>query len=71
MLEYDVIARRQGTHGAPGLNTAASATVLAERGWAEKRGLQPVARLVSYGLGAVEPGMFGLGLPSLPVETPV
>jgi len=23
--------------------------------------LSPIARLVSYGLGAVEPGMFGLG----------
>src|SRR5438067_2086071 len=29
--------------------------------WAEKRGLAPAARLVSYGVAAVEPGMFGLG----------
>ena len=35
--------------------------IVAERGWAEKQGLKPVARLVSYGIGAVEPGMFGLG----------
>ena len=35
--------------------------VLAERGWAEKNGLQAMARLVSYGVGAVEPGLFGLG----------
>ena len=35
--------------------------VVAEAGWAEKRGLEPMARLVSYGIGAVEPGMFGLG----------
>jgi len=35
--------------------------LVAERAWAEKNGLMPIARLVSYGLGAVEPGMFGLG----------
>jgi acetyl-CoA C-acetyltransferase len=46
---------------APGLNDAASAMVLANEAWAEKRGLTPVARLVSYGIAAVEPGMFGLG----------
>ena len=46
---------------APGLNDAASAMVLADETWAEKRGLVPVARLVSYGIAAVEPGMFGLG----------
>ena len=46
---------------APGLNDAASAVVLADEAWAEKRGLAPTARLVSYGIAAVEPGMFGLG----------
>jgi acetyl-CoA C-acetyltransferase len=46
---------------APGLNDAAAAMVLAEADWAAKRGLKPVARLVSYGIAAVEPGMFGLG----------
>jgi acetyl-CoA C-acetyltransferase len=46
---------------APGLNTAAAAMVLASADWANKRGLTPVARLVSYGIAAVEPGMFGLG----------
>jgi acetyl-CoA C-acetyltransferase len=46
---------------APGLNTAAAAMVLASEDWADKRGLAPVARLVSYGIAAVEPGMFGLG----------
>lgn len=35
--------------------------VLASEDWADKRGLTPVARLVSYGIAAVEPGMFGLG----------
>ena len=46
---------------APGLNTAAAAMIVAERNWAEKAGLEPIGRLVSYGIGAVEPGMFGLG----------
>jgi acetyl-CoA C-acetyltransferase len=46
---------------APGLNSAGAAVVLAEQAWAAQRGLQPVARLVSYGIAAVEPGMFGLG----------
>src|SRR5271156_2901677 len=46
---------------APGLNDAAAAMVLADEDWAGKRGLKPVARLVAYGIAAVEPGMFGLG----------
>ena len=46
---------------APGLNSAAAAMVVAGESWAEKRGVAPVARLVSYGIAAVEPGMFGLG----------
>jgi acetyl-CoA C-acetyltransferase len=46
---------------APGLNSAAAAMVLADETWASRRGLTPVARLVSYGIAAVEPGMFGLG----------
>ena len=35
--------------------------IVAERGWAEKNGLKPMARLVAYGIGAVEPGFFGIG----------
>jgi acetyl-CoA C-acetyltransferase len=46
---------------APGLNDAAAAMALADEAWAERRGLSPTARLVSYGIAAVEPGMFGLG----------
>jgi acetyl-CoA C-acetyltransferase len=46
---------------APGLNDAAAAMVLADHAWADKLGLAPTARLVSYGIAAVEPGMFGLG----------
>jgi acetyl-CoA C-acetyltransferase len=56
--------RKDGTITAgnsPGLNTGAAAMVVANRAWADKKGLEPTARLVAYGLGAVEPGMFGLG----------
>lgn len=56
--------RKDGTitaGNAPGLNSGAAAMLVAERGWAERNGLAPMARLVSYGVGAVEPGFFGLG----------
>ncbi len=56
--------RKDGTitaGNAPGLNTGAAAVVVAERGFAERQKLKPHARLVAYGLGAVEPGMFGIG----------
>ena len=46
---------------APGLNSGAAAMIVAERSLAEARGLEPLGRLVAYGVGAVEPGMFGLG----------
>jgi acetyl-CoA C-acetyltransferase len=45
----------------PGLNSAAAAMVVAERSFAEANGLVPSARLASYGVAAVEPGLFGLG----------
>ncbi|MEZ4280555.1 MAG: acetyl-CoA C-acetyltransferase [Myxococcota bacterium] len=56
--------RKDGTitaGNAPGLNSGASAMIVAERAFAEKHGLAPMARLASYGVGAVEPGFFGLG----------
>ena len=56
--------RKDGTitaGNAPGLNTAASAMIVADRAWSETKGVKPIACLVSYGVGAVEPGMFGLG----------
>ncbi len=46
---------------APGLNSAGAAMVVSHTAWAEKNGLVPMARLVSYGVVAVEPGFFGLG----------
>jgi acetyl-CoA C-acetyltransferase len=56
--------RKDGTvtaGNAPGLNSGAAAMIVASADWAEKRGLTPIARLVAYGVGAVEPCMFGLG----------
>ncbi|MCC7218228.1 MAG: acetyl-CoA C-acyltransferase [Burkholderiales bacterium] len=56
--------RKEGTvtaGNAPGLNSGAASMIVAERQWAEGHGLQPMARLVAYGIGAVEPGLFGLG----------
>lgn len=56
--------RKDGTitaGNAPGLNSGAAAMIVAERAFAEKKGIRPMARLVAYGVGAVEPGMFGLG----------
>ena len=46
---------------APGVNSGASAMLVAERSFAEAAGLAPAARLVAYGIAAVEPGMFGIG----------
>ena len=46
---------------APGLNSGAAAMVVAGRAFAEAKSVEPMARLVAYGIAAVEPGMFGLG----------
>lgn len=45
---------------APGLNSGASALIVAEREFAEKQGLQPWAKLTAHGVAAVEPGFFGI-----------
>ncbi len=56
--------RKDGTitaGNAPGLNSGAAAMIVAERTFAESNGLTPLATLVGFGVGAVEPGFFGLG----------
>jgi acetyl-CoA C-acetyltransferase len=56
--------RKDGTitaGNAPGLNSGAAAMVVADRAYAEAQGLEPWARLVAFGVAAVEPGMFGIG----------
>ncbi|MDN5869508.1 MAG: acetyl-CoA C-acyltransferase [Nitrococcus sp.] len=55
--------RKDGTitpGNAPGLNSGAAAMIVAARDWAERHGLEPAARLVSYAIAAREPGYFGL-----------
>ncbi|HUZ90674.1 MAG TPA: acetyl-CoA C-acyltransferase [Methylocella sp.] len=56
--------RKDGTitaGNAPGLNSGAAAMIVADAAFADKHGVEPMARLVSFGVGAVEPGTFGLG----------
>lgn len=56
--------RKEGTitaGNAPGLNSGAAALIVADQDWAEKHNVIPMARLVGVGIGAVAPGMFGLG----------
>jgi acetyl-CoA C-acetyltransferase len=46
---------------ASGINDGAAAVVLAEAKYAEKKGLKPMARLVSYGHAGVDPKYMGIG----------
>ncbi|MBC7706737.1 MAG: acetyl-CoA C-acyltransferase family protein [Rhodoferax sp.] len=46
---------------ASGINDAAAALVLMERGIAQQRGLQPMARLVAYAHAGVDPLYMGIG----------
>jgi acetyl-CoA C-acetyltransferase len=46
---------------ASGINDAAAAVVLMEAGAASKKGLKPMARLVSYGHAGIDPKIMGLG----------
>ena len=40
---------------------SSSAMIVADRAYAETNALKPLARLVAWGIAAVEPGFFGLG----------
>ena len=59
-----VFAKENGTvtaGNASGINDAAAAVVLMEKSIAAKKGLKPMARLVSYGHAGVDPKIMGLG----------
>ncbi|HEU0204714.1 MAG TPA: beta-ketothiolase BktB [Burkholderiaceae bacterium] len=59
-----VFTKENGTvtaGNASGINDGAGAVVLMERAVAEKRGLKPLARLVSYGHAGVDPKYMGIG----------
>ena len=46
---------------ASGIGDGAAAVVVASREWAEKKGLRPLARLVSWGVAGVDPRIMGIG----------
>jgi acetyl-CoA C-acetyltransferase len=46
---------------AAGINDAAAAVVLADAGYAERKGLEPMGRLVAYAHAGVEPKYMGIG----------
>ncbi|VWD10036.1 beta-ketothiolase BktB [Burkholderia lata] len=59
-----VFVKENGTvtaGNASGINDAAAAVLLMERGVAEKRGAQPLARLVAYAHAGVDPAYMGIG----------
>jgi acetyl-CoA C-acetyltransferase len=59
-----VFAKENGTvtaGNASGINDAAAAVVLMDKSAAAKKGLKPLARLVSYGHAGVDPKLMGLG----------
>ena len=46
---------------ASGIGDGAAAMVIADAKWAEQNGIKPLARLVSWGVAAVEPDIMGIG----------
>jgi acetyl-CoA C-acetyltransferase len=59
-----VFAKENGTvtaGNASGINDAAAALVLMERGVADKRGAEPLGRLVAYAHSGVDPKIMGIG----------
>ncbi|APW40652.1 acetyl-CoA acetyltransferase [Rhodoferax koreense] len=59
-----VFAKENGTvtaGNASGINDAAAAVLLMEKGVAEARGLKPMARLVAYAHAGVDPKYMGIG----------
>jgi acetyl-CoA C-acetyltransferase len=59
-----VFVKENGTvtaGNASGINDAAAAVVLMEQSIAAKKGLKPMARLISYGHAGIDPKIMGLG----------
>jgi acetyl-CoA C-acetyltransferase len=64
MAKLKPVFNREGSvtaGNAAGINDAAAAVVLADRGWAEAKGLAPMGRLVAYAHAGVEPKYMGIG----------
>ena len=64
MVKLRAVFQKDGTvtaGNASGLNDAAAAVVLMDQATAERKGLQPLARLVAYGHAGVDPKIMGIG----------
>jgi acetyl-CoA C-acetyltransferase len=64
MAKLKAVFKKDGTvtaGNASGINDAGAAVVLAERKYAERQNLKPMARLVAYAHAGVEPQLMGLG----------
>jgi acetyl-CoA C-acetyltransferase len=64
MAKLKPVFNREGSvtaGNAAGINDAAAAVVLADRGYAERKGLRPMGRLVAYAHAGVEPKYMGIG----------
>jgi acetyl-CoA C-acetyltransferase len=64
MAKLRAVFKKEGSvtaGNASGINDGAAAIVMMEKGAAEKAGLKPMARLVSYGLAGVDPKIMGIG----------
>ncbi len=46
---------------ASGIGDGSASAVLADAGWAQERGLEPIGRIVSWGFVGVEPRVMGIG----------
>jgi acetyl-CoA acyltransferase 2 len=46
---------------ASGIGDGAAAVVISSAGWAERNGIKPLGRLVSWGIAGVEPDIMGIG----------
>ena len=46
---------------ASGIGDGAASVVIAERAWADARGVEPIGRLVSWGFAGVDPSIMGIG----------
>ncbi len=46
---------------ASGIGDGAASAVVADREWAEERGLEPLGRLVAWGFAGVDPSIMGIG----------
>ncbi len=64
MAKLSTVFKKDGTvtaGNASGINDGAAAITLVESAYAEKKGLQPMARLVGYAHAGVEPSLMGTG----------